>query len=288
MNTSLLSVEGLSKDFKYFTFGTVDFHVEIGTVVALIGENGSGKSTLFRLLLNILHADEGKITFFGEDRQVDDAQFKQSVGYAGNLLDAFPYISIKELSHMISYWYDNWNEDRYRYFCERYAIDERMKFGRCSTGIKKKVEFILSICHNPKLLILDEPSSGVDIKSQRKMKEDIIEFMEDGTRSTIIATHSVDEITHLSDILIVLHDGKIVNSMNKDDIYENWARVWVSDLKESIINHTNTVDVMYDSKQIITNHLPNLEQMLTTENITITHTQSLKIGEVIDYLIPQN
>ncbi|MCT8136739.1 ABC transporter ATP-binding protein [Anaerobacillus sp. CMMVII] len=288
MNTSMATIKSLTKQYKKFTLGPLDFQIEKGTAIALVGPNGSGKSTFFRLLLNIIQHDGGTIQLFGKDIVENETEIKQKVGYVGDLLEPFAHVTIKELATLISYWYPSWNQKQYVHFLQRYNIDETAKYGKCSKGTKKKVEFIFSLCHSPELLLLDEPTAGVDIGSQRKIKEDLLNFMEDGDKSLILATHSVDEIKQLCDYITILHEGKIIHSLNKDEIYERWSRVWVSEVTDPIRSHPNVLDIDGPPLQIVTNDRTTLEVALKNELISITHTQRLSLEEVIEHLIETN
>ncbi|MBY0149150.1 ABC transporter ATP-binding protein [Neobacillus niacini] len=286
MQTLLVEVEGLTKKYKKFTLGPLHFQVERGVVIGLVGENGSGKSTLFRLLMNLLKEDDGHILMFGQKITEDD--WKQKIGYAGELLEAYDFLTIMEMKKLISRWYQDWDEEMFVNLVKRYKIDISQKFSKCSKGTKKKVEFIFALCHHPELLLLDEPTAGVDLVSQRKMKEDMIHFMDDGEKSIVLATHTVDEINQLCDEIIVLDGGRIVHTYNKDEIYDHWARVWVSDVTEPIRQHPNVIYYNTIPLQIVTDNLEILEVALEKEQININQVQRLSMEEVLEYLIEGN
>lgn len=288
METSLVQVKDLKKRYKRFQLGPLDLTVETGMVVGLVGANGSGKSTLFQVLMNITKEDEGQIQFFGKDRSPANANWKEKIGFAGELLEGFDYLTISEIKSFISHWYPRWDEDAFEYFVKRYQIELDKKYGKCSKGTKKKVEFIFTLCHDPTLLLLDEPSAGVDLVSRRKMKEDLIRFMENGDKSIVLATHTIDEINTLCDEIVVLHEGHIVCSYNKDDIYDNWARIWTSDLTDNMKQHPNVIRFETAPPQVITNDVKALEKALQEEKINIHQTQRLAMEEVLEYLIDRD
>ncbi|OIJ15186.1 hypothetical protein BKP35_04870 [Anaerobacillus arseniciselenatis] len=287
MVTSIVDIKGLTKHYKKFSLGPIDFEVETGTAVALVGTNGSGKSTFFRLIMNLLQSDGGSINIFDQDLTEKETEIKKSVGYVGDLLEPFSYLTVKELSSLISYWYPSWDDKRYTQLIERYHIDEGQKYGKCSKGTKKKVEFIFALCHKPMLLLLDEPSAGVDIISQRKMKEDLLNYMEDGKRSIVLATHNIDEVKQLCDYITILEEGKIIHSFEKDELHEKWARLWVSHVSEVLNNHSNVIKVEESPLQLVTDDLPVIEKELEKEGITIKHINRLSLEEVIEHMIGQ-
>ncbi|WP_194841330.1 ABC transporter ATP-binding protein [Salinibacillus xinjiangensis] len=287
MQASLLQVKELTKTYKRFTLGPLDLEVEPDIVVGLVGANGSGKSTLFRILMDIVKEDTGHIKFFGQEWTEDDIEWKLHVGYSGEILEAYEFLTITEMKNLISRWYQSWNHNEFENLVKRYKIDVDERYGKCSKGTKKKIEFIFTLCHNPTLLLLDEPTAGVDLVSQRKMKEDLMRFMEDGEKAIVLATHKIEEINQLCDEIVVLDSGRITHSFNKDDIYDTWARIWISDVVEQVIQHPNVIQFEMDPPQIVTNDVEALESIMQKEQMSITHIQRLSIEEVLEFLIDQ-
>lgn len=164
--TTMIQVKELTRTFKRFTLGPLNLDVERGIAVGVIGANGSGKTTLFRLIMRLLKEDTGNIQMFGLTEENDE--WKGKIGFAGGLLDAYDFLRVEELKNLISRWYPAWDEDQFLYFVNRYKIDVFERFGKCSKGTKKKLEFVFALSHNPELLLLDEPTAGVDLVSQRK------------------------------------------------------------------------------------------------------------------------
>lgn len=284
MSANLLSIHGLKKKLGKFTLGPVDLHVERGLALALVGPNGSGKSTLLRLMMNLMRPEAGQVDIFGTRVSGDDPEIMQRIGYSGRLQE-YKQLRIKELASWHRYWYHEWDEDRYRALLQRYGLDEREKYGDCSTGTQKKVDFILSIVHQPELLLLDEPSSGVDLLSQSKMKEDLIEYMESGERSIILASHVLDEIKSLCDTITVLDQGQVRVSFDKDDLHAHWARVWVSALPDELKHHPAVLSFNTAPNQLVTNQLPQLEQAIERYGVELTHIQRLELNEVLEYIL---
>lgn len=279
-------VNGLAKQLGKFTFGPIHFHAEEGTATAVVGPNGSGKTTFFRLLLNLLRPDQGLIEIEGLSGMDQDQALKQQVGFAGGgLLQGLGNLKIQELAAFASHWYPNWDRDRYLDLVNRYEVDEEEKYNRCSTGTKKKIEFIFALSYAPRLLILDEPTAGVDMISQRKMREDLISFMEDGEHTMLIATHIVDDVRLLCDYVTVFHNGAIRGHFNKDEITQRWARVWVSELPNQLRNAPFVKSIDTSSNVIITDDFSELDDWITEHGVDMVHLERLSLDEVMEHLI---
>jgi ABC-2 type transport system ATP-binding protein len=284
----VMEVKGLEKKYKKFKFGPVDFKLEKGTAVALLGGNGSGKSTFFRLVMDILQPEAGTVALFGADKTENETDVKRRIGFIGDMLEPFSALKIKEMASLVSYWYPSWDDERYQYLLNRYGIDEKEKYGKCSKGTKKKVEFVLSLTHSPDILLLDEPSANVDIVSQRKFKEDLVEYLEDGEKSIVLATHIMDEVRQICDYIYILDDGQINDCFEKDEIQEKWATFWIEALPEQVRNHPHIVRThrLTDSTlQVVTNDFASLERDLSAHRISIHHVSRLTLEEIIELII---
>lgn len=284
MTTSALRTKNLKKKLNDFILGPIDLDIQTGTVAALIGAHGSGKSTLLRVLMNAENADEGTMYAFGQEFSENETALKHRIGYLGDRLEAYHHLTIKELASQMSREYPTWDHHRYLHYLERYQLNESMKYEHGSTGTRKKIELILLLCFDSSLLVLDEPSSGMDMPSQRKMKEDLLNYMEDGERSILLATHVVAEVEQLADSILVMDEGKMMLTFHKDDIHANWAKVWVSEVTDSFKDLPHVLSISENPSLLVTNNLSALEIDLNNQQISIKQIQRLTVEEVIENL----
>lgn len=280
-----IQLEGLQRKWDSFHLGPINLTVHEGNIVAIVGNNGSGKSSIFRLILQLLKKDEGSIRFFSQGNELQETEAKQKIGYVGNQYLGFRHLTIDELASLVARWYPKWDSAKYQRLKQRYRIDGTMKYENCSTGVQKKVEWILAISHSPQWLLLDEPSSGVDLSSQKQMIEDMMEFMEKDENSILLASHNLHEIHQVADWIYLLDQGKIVHAFEKDQILEQWGIIWLDQpLPPSFSNHPNVLKILTPS-QIVTNDLDQLEHTLKSHHITITHLKRLPLMDAIEYLL---
>ncbi|WP_175480409.1 ABC transporter ATP-binding protein [Gracilibacillus ureilyticus] len=285
MSNYLLEVEQLSKSFKYFDFGPVNLKAETGTVIALVGENGSGKSTFFHLILSLLKPDKGTVTCFGQNMH-ENRSLLENIGYAGNnLYEVYGHLPIKRIAKLVRHWYPQWDDAKYKKMIDKYQINEKERYQNCSTGTKKKIQFIFAMVHSPKLLLLDEPFSGVDIISKRYMKGELLEFMEHPDHTIIISTHQQEEISSLCDIIWLMNRGRIIAEVEKDEINERWRRVWINKLPDMIKQHQLVIDFDEESPSLVTDNFLELEKLLVQENLTYSHQYRLELDEILAYMM---
>ncbi|WP_277680286.1 ATP-binding cassette domain-containing protein [Gracilibacillus dipsosauri] len=286
MSNFLLKIDQLTKTFKYFEFGPIDVRVEPGTITALIGSNGSGKSTFFRLVMQLFQPNSGHILYFNAELDSNDSRIKQDMGYAGgDLYQAFGQLSIRELANLVRYWYENWDEQKYQELVDRYQINQKEKYTNSSTGTKKKIAFIFALAHHPQLLLLDEPFSGVDFVSSRKMQTDLVDFMENPNHAIILATHQQEEIKALCDYIWLLDKGKMIGIYEKDQILESWAYLSLNKMPESLRKHPHVIQMDSHPNRIITDSLAAIEPDLEQLGIEVTHYQRLELDEILTALL---
>lgn len=288
MSEIILRMDNVTKWLDRFHLGPLNIELQRGTVVGIIGPNGSGKSTLFRLMTNLLQTDSGTLTLFGHQMIHKETQIKQKIGYVGDHFEYVHHLTINEITEIVSYWYPQWSDEKYNYLIHRYDIDTNVKFGKCSKGTKKKIEFIFSLVHEPELLILDEPTAGVDIVSQRKMKEDLYDYLDDGMKSIIMATHVANEINLFCDYVYVIQDGKLIHSFEKDSVQSQWARLWVSEMPAHILTHPNVIKVYNEPAGLLTNNAEAIEEVLHQEGIAIIQRQNVGLDEALEWMIERN
>ena len=286
-NGVAIQLEGVSRTWNSFHLGPIDLTVQQGNVVTIVGNNGSGKSTIFRLILQLLKKDHGSIRFFSQGKELKEMEAKQKIGYVGDQYLGFRHLTVDELASFVSHWYPDWDQAKYQQLKKRYQIDGAMKFENCSTGIQKKVEWILALSHSPQWLLLDEPSAGVDLLAQKKMIEDMMEFMEKDQNCILLASHNPHEVHQVADYIYLLDQGTIVQGFEKDQILEQWGIIWLDQpLPESLIDHPHILD-MHTSSQIVTNQLDQLEKEFAAHHITITRFKRLQWIDAIEYLLAQ-
>lgn len=283
--SEVLKMIELTKRYSTFTLGPLNYQIQKGTAVALIGPNGSGKSTFLKLLINVLKPSAGTIELFDQLVTEEDSNIKQQIGYVGDYLAPFGDLKVNKMSTFISYWYPNWNHKRYKELISRYEINERQVFNKCSKGTQKKIEFVFSLSYEPKLLLLDEPTSGVDLISQRKMREDLRCFMENEENSLLLSTHILDDVSHICDYICLMDKGRIIRTFEKDEIQDQWARLWIDHLPERMKNNPAILRIIPSPLHIITNDALRIEQELSNEAVSISHSQKMGIDEALEYMI---
>ncbi|GGA82748.1 ATP-binding cassette domain-containing protein [Ornithinibacillus halotolerans] len=282
---SLLYIEHLEKRIDEFHLGPINLEIEPGTITALVGNNGSGKSTFLKLIMNLAKPEKGNIKVNNIFTHGENEDWKNSVAYLPQTVlgwDAFTGNTLKELIKAL---YPNWDEELFLKMVNLFEIPLNKKFSKLSQGVQQKLNLALTLPRNAPLLLLDEPTYFMDIPSKKILMDLIVDWMEPGDRSIIIASHQIDDIRKLSDYLFVLHNGKFLGHFEKEELIENYARYWIT---SSLEDATIPGVVLQEGNVIISNRISETENYLESQNIKWNKRNTLELDDIITLLLTQN
>ena len=222
---NVLEVKDLCKRYTGFELKNVNFSIQKGMIIGLIGENGAGKTTTIKAILNIINKDKGQVKVFGLDLQQNEKKIKQDVGTV--LDDSFlsEYLNPKDISKIMKNFYPNWDEKLYSKYLEKFNIPLDKISKEFSSGMKMKLKIATALAHKPKLLILDEPTSGLDPVARNDILDIFQEFIEDGEHSILISSHITSDLEHIADYIVFINNGEIVFTKAKDELIEEFGIV---------------------------------------------------------------
>jgi len=218
-----LEIKGLSKSFgDVKAVNNLNFYVKPGEIFGLLGPNGAGKTTTVKMILGLLDKDEGSIEVFGLDPEVDEVEIKKNIGYVAEEPMIYRSLTAKELFNFAGSLRGLQGEEvskRLANLLESFgALDYYNKsVATLSRGNKQKIQIIAALLHEPKLLILDEPFSGLDVKSVKVFKELIKMHTEKGG-SVIFSTHVMEIAENLCDRITIIKKGKDIASGTVEEL----------------------------------------------------------------------
>lgn len=241
-----IEIKGLTKQYQGFRLGSYDLTLPSGCILGLVGENGAGKSTTIRLIMDAITRDAGTISVLGVDnRSPEFAAVKEDIGV---VLDEayFPEVlSAANVGKIMACTYRRWDMERYRGYLTRFDLDDRKLIRDYSRGMRMKLAIAVALSHDPKLLILDEATSGLDPMVRDEILDIFNEFTRDPGHSILLSSHIVSDLEKICDYIAFLHKGKLMLCEEKDQLLEEYALVHLSaerfaDLPEdSIVGRKN-------------------------------------------------
>ena len=223
MEKNNILVQDLCKQFDEFLLDHVSFQVPRGRIVGFIGENGAGKSTTINLILDELKKDNGQIQIFGMEHTISSV--KEDIGVVFDECNFHDVLNVSDIEKILSGVYKSWDSRLYRQYLKKFKIPEKKQIGSFSKGMKMKLSIICAMAHKPKLLILDEATTGLDPVVRDEMLDLFLEFIQDEECSIFFSSHITSDIQKIADYVILIHQGKIIFEEQKDDLVYHFGIV---------------------------------------------------------------
>ncbi len=224
----MLSLNNVKKNYGEFSL-SVSMEVKKGYITGIIGRNGAGKSTTFKAVLSLIHLDGGNITFLGKDAGNLSNSEKEELGVVLSESGFSDYLKIKDIAKIMKGCYQKFDEKIFLEECEKFGLPQDKQLKDFSTGMKVKLKVLLAMSHDAKLLLLDEPTAGLDVVVRDEILDMMRNYMEDGERSILISSHISTDLEGLCDDLYLIHNGKILLHEETDRILSEYGLLKVSD-----------------------------------------------------------
>lgn len=287
----VLSLNQVSKTIENkFRLGPLELQIEPGFIVAVVGPNGSGKTTLFRMLMNMVQPDSGELKLFDKQYPNEEVWIKRKIGYVPETSEIHQmFRTVADALQFAAYWYPTWDAKYSETLLRKFEIAATDKISGLSKGTRRKLDLILALAHHPDLLLLDEPSSGLDPFAWRLMMEEMAHYMENSQRTVFMATHIMDEVRRLADYVVFLYHGKLLGYYEKDALLDGWKTIWVDRLPVASENIKGIVAIEQDSStKLISDSPQETLHALTASGINVIKTQSVDLDEIFVHLLHKN
>ncbi len=233
-DTAAARLTGLVKTFPGFQLGPLNLTLDPGTVVALVGPNGAGKTTTLNCMAGLMVPDEGGTEVFGSPVHPTRTEYRNDVGYVGEESGFFLRWTVGRNLAYLADLLPGWSRDRARHLSERIALPLQKPVSKLSRGNKTKLALVAAMAHRPRLLLLDEPTAGLDPVVRAEVLDVLWEIIEDGEHAVLYSTHVLSDINRLADELVFLRDGQIVQRTGRDELSESWRRISFRLMKEEV------------------------------------------------------
>ena len=213
----LVAVQTLEVRRNSFTLRIPTWSVAAGEVAGVVGPNGAGKTTLLETISGLRKASSGSVEVFGLDPWRRPAEVRSSLGFMSDDMPVFDK-KIGALMRMLSGYYRSWDSELVESLLERFKLDPRDKSFKLSKGQGTRLRLITAMAFRPRLLVLDEPATGLDVAGRRSLLESVLEVVRDPERSVIVSSHMLADVERIADRLLVLEEGRVVKDGRTDDM----------------------------------------------------------------------
>jgi len=279
----------LTKEFSEFRLGPINLDLEPGKVLGYVGPNGSGKTTTMHCMVGLVKADSGRTEIFGKENNPNKVDWKYDIGYVGDKHVFYENWSGERNLKFISQFYPSWSDKYASELVKRFELPIEKKAKELSTGNRVKLSLVQVLARFPKLLILDEPTAGLDPVVRTELLDILFEVLEDGEKSIFYSTHILTDISRLADELAFIDNGIVKLKTPKDDLTDNWRRISFK-LAEDNVQFENAVNIENEGsnyKVVSKNYVSTLKQLndLGAQNIQKTR---MGIDEIAVHILKEN
>lgn len=215
-----IELKNVTRSYNKFALKDVSFAVPTGSVMGFIGENGAGKSTTIKALLGLIRPDSGSITVLGEDAGKLSPETKEKIGVVFDSLTFPRELNAKQLDKVLSGIYKQWDSEKFYGYLTRFELPLNKKLKSFSRGMEMRVSIAAALSHDPQLLVLDEPTGGLDPVMRSEILDIFLEFMQDESHSILMSTHITSDLEHIADYITFIHKGEIVFTEERGEMLE--------------------------------------------------------------------
>lgn len=218
-----IEIKDLCKTYPGFSLDHVNLTLPCGCIMGLVGENGAGKSTTIRLILDMIARDSGTITLLGKDNRENIRLLKEDIGVVLDEVGIPACLNPKQVGKIMANTFRNWEQAVYDSLLEKLAVPPEKPFKDFSRGMKMKLGIAIALSHRPKLLILDEATSGLDPVVRDEVLDLFSEFTREESHAVLISSHIVSDLEKICDYIAFLHKGRLLLCEEKDALKEKYG-----------------------------------------------------------------
>ena len=222
---NILEVKNLCKKYNEFELQNINITLPKGMIMGFIGENGAGKTTTIKAILDIIKNYTGEIKIFGLDNKKDDKKIKEDIGVVLDDMFFPEILTPNDINTVMKDIYKNWDSKLYFKYLTDFSLPTDKAIKTLSKGMRKKLEIATAISHHPKLLILDEPTAGLDPIARNEVIDIFQDFIQNEECSIFISSHITTDLEHIADYITFINNGKILLEKTREELLEDYGIV---------------------------------------------------------------
>ncbi len=224
---TVFSVEfsGVTKRYKHFTLDHIDLELQAGCIMGFVGPNGAGKSTTLRILMGLVHQDEGAVQVLGHAMPDEQAAAKMEIGFVSEDMRLYGAPTLEWHMNFMRSIYPRWDRAYANQLLKRFDLKAQQKINGMSHGQRVKAALLLALARRPKLLVLDEPTTGLDPIARREVLGELMMVLVDEERTVLFSSHNTLDVEQISDQIAFIDRGRIVECSDKETFLDRWRRL---------------------------------------------------------------
>jgi ABC-2 type transport system ATP-binding protein len=226
MTTDLaLELRGVRKSYPGFVLKDISFTLPRGVIGGLIGPNGAGKTTIVKLIMNLVRRDGGDIRVFGLDNRRSEVEVKSRIGFVYDVPGYWDDQTLDSHRRALGAFYPRWSDETFRRVAAEFGLPLDKKYKALSHGARTKFALAMALSHEADLLVMDEPTAGLDPVFRRELLKRLSALLQDEGKSVLFSTHITSDLEKVADLITFVRAGEIVFSLTRDELLDGWAIV---------------------------------------------------------------
>jgi ABC-2 type transport system ATP-binding protein len=227
MNDVALKLHGVGKHYKFFDLEDIHLELPHGHIMGFIGPNGAGKSTTIRILMGLVHQDRGEVTVLGHRMPEQQSAAKWDIGFASEDMRLYDAATLDWHMRFVRSIFPSWDQSYAQLLLKRFDLKPEQHIKGLSHGQRTKAALLLVLARRPRLLILDEPTTGLDPVARHEILRELTDVMGDERRSILFSSHNTQDVEQISDQITFIDRGRIIDSRDKETFMDRWRRIRV-------------------------------------------------------------
>jgi ABC-2 type transport system ATP-binding protein len=225
MSDIAIALSGVGKKYRFFSLDNIHLKLPEGQIMGLIGPNGAGKSTTIRILMGLVHQDIGDVRVLGFRMPAEQVAAKWDIGFMSEDMRLYESMTLGWHMNFIQSIYPKWDSAYAQLLLKRFGVRAEQKIKGLSHGQRVKAMLLLVLARKPKLLVLDEPTTGLDPVARHEILRELTNVMADEGRSILFSSHNTQDVEQISDQITFIDRGRIIDSMDKEMYLDRWRRL---------------------------------------------------------------
>ena len=225
MSDLSIHMEGVSKRYPHFFLDNMSLELSEGSVLGFIGANGAGKSTTIRILMGLVHQDSGSVEVLGHPMPAEQTAAKLEIGFVSEDMRLYGAATLAWHMKFVASMYPRWDQPYADELLRRFDLRPEQKIKGFSHGQRVKAALLLALARQPRLLILDEPTTGLDPVARREVLSELMSVLTDEGRTIFFSSHNTQEVEQISDRIAFIDRGRLIAFDEKEDLLDRWRRL---------------------------------------------------------------
>ena len=225
MTEPLIQAEGVDKAYRFFRLSSVALRLEAGQILGFVGPNGAGKSTTIRILMGMIQADGGSVRVLGRVLPGEQAAAKQDIGFVSEDMHLYGSETLDWHMRFVASIYPAWDAGYAQTLLRRFNLQPAQRVKALSHGERVKAALLLVLARRPRLLLLDEPTTGLDPVARHEILAELMDVVRDERRGILFSSHNTQDVEQISDHITFIDRGRIIDSSDKETFLDRWRRL---------------------------------------------------------------